>query len=323
VARAQVCTTCPPAAGAEPARRSRGDSVDRPKIKTNYHWIGCALLQCTAKRSHWQGKRSHTGQHERAPLTSCWYLFPLTVLSRLRLSFCTRSKTLQELIWHSFTALRVSAQNHAAYHTCAGRYTRGCLSSRTRAARTSTLRCRRAPAARWMSWPGQTRGPAQQTRGSRRQRGKFAACTQCADCCKPSVMQACPAGRASDWRSLRARLVVGPAVLPARRARHVRDRAPRVHYHRKLPLWRAQHERCVEVPADRAATAPRTLGLCATPQHLYQLARSATNPAAARERKPVNSRQARDYAAARSPAPALLSASKCSSAALPTQQAPL
>ncbi len=149
-----------------------------------------------------------------------------------------------------------SAQRHAAYHTCAGRCTRCCLSSRTPAAHTSTLRCRTAPAARSMSWPGQMRGPAQRARGSRRQRGRFAPGTQRAACCKPGVMQACPAGGASDWRSLRARLVVGPAVLPARRARHVRHRAPRVDYHRKLPLWRAQHERRVEVPARRAATNP-------------------------------------------------------------------
>ncbi len=174
-----------------------------------------------------------------------------------------------------------------------------------------------ARAARSRSSPGQRPGPAR----TGVQSGDLLCTTRFSRDCISSLDTG---GKEIEQMSRRcARLMMGPTVLPARGARHIRDRAPRVHYHRKLPLWRAQHERCVEVPADRAATAPRTLGLCATPQHLYQLARSATNPAAARERKPVNSRQARDYAAARSPAPALLSASKCSSAALPTQQAPL
>ena len=46
-------------------------------------------------------------------------------------------------------------------------------------------------------------------------------------------------------------LMVRPTVLPARRARHIRDCAARVDYHRELPLRRAQQERGVEIPAMR------------------------------------------------------------------------
>ena len=46
-------------------------------------------------------------------------------------------------------------------------------------------------------------------------------------------------------------LMVRPTVLPARRARHIRDCAARVDYHRKLPLRRAQQKRSIEVPAMR------------------------------------------------------------------------
>jgi len=222
-----------------------------------YHWTDCVLLQRTAERSHWPEKRLHTDQTYKAP-------GPHHVGAQSNLPCLAACNTtpacdpghLHALTRRSFAAVRDSAQRHAAYHTCAGRCTRGCLSSRTPAAHTSTLRCRTAPAARSMSWPGQMRGPAQRARGLRRQRGRSAPNTQSAVGCEPKLTQACPAGRASDWRSLRARLVVGPAVLPARRARHVRHRAPRVDYHRKLPLWRAQHERRVEVPARRAATNP-------------------------------------------------------------------
>ena len=176
-----------------------------------------------------------------------------------------------------------------AHHTSAGTCTRGCPSSRTPAARTGTLRCRRAPAARSSSWTGRTRGPAQRARAvCTRQHGGRPG-RQSAGCGAPQggAALAQTARRALDQRSPCARLVVGPAVLAARRARHVRYRATRIHYDSKLPLRRAQHERGVEVPAQQP-TNPRTPGLKARWPHCHRLARPASVPAAACTRERGN-----------------------------------
>ena len=50
---------------------------------------------------------------------------------------------------------------HGRHRRCAGTCNPAGLSSHTRAARTSTCRCCRAPAAPWRSWQGQTPGPVQ------------------------------------------------------------------------------------------------------------------------------------------------------------------
>ena len=107
-----------------------------------------------------------------------------------------------------------------------------------------------ARAARSRSSPGQRPGPAR----TGVQSGDLLCTTRFSRDCISSLDTG---GKEIEQMSRRcARLMMGPTVLPARGARHIRDRAPRVHYHRKLPLRRAQQQRSIEIPA-RHARNPR------------------------------------------------------------------